>query len=89
MTAATDIAAIPSEKLLAGLLALTLAERLERSSGTDPRPVELILSGAGFSIGEIAQLTGRPYETVKTTLRRGRERESGKTATKPRSKRGA
>ena len=33
-----------------------------------------MLADAGLSLGDIAALTGRNYETVKTTVRRARQR---------------
>ena len=72
--------AIPVEKLLAGLLAVVVADRDDRLTEGEPRRSELILAEAGFSIGEISALTGRKYETVKSALRRSKP-----TPAKPRS----
>ena len=62
-----------SVTLLKPLVALQIAERQERMSPDAPRPTELVLADAGLSLADISTLTGRKYETVKTTIRRGRE----------------
>jgi DNA-directed RNA polymerase specialized sigma24 family protein len=59
--------------LLRAIVALQVAERQDRSSGEAGRPSELLLADAGVSLTDIATLTGRKYETVKTTIRRARE----------------
>jgi len=53
--------------------ALLVALR-DDAQGVSARPTEAVLADAGLSLAEIAQLTGRKYETVKTNLRRHRER---------------
>lgn len=67
-----------------GVLALLAADRDERVEGTSARRTELILEDAGFSAREIATLTGKDYEAVRSTLRRG-----SKPKAKPAAKRGA
>jgi hypothetical protein len=54
-------------------LALYVHDRDIRFFDAVPRRSELVLAEAGLSIGAIATLTGKKYETVKTTLRRARE----------------
>jgi DNA-directed RNA polymerase specialized sigma24 family protein len=60
--------------LLRALVALQIADRQERIAGADdPRPTDVVLADAGLALGDIAQLTGRNYEAVKTTIRRARQ----------------
>lgn len=68
--------AVELTQAMTALLALFVAEREERIGGREPRKTEVLLADAGLSYSAIAQLTGRPYETVKTAIRRARE---GKT----------
>jgi DNA-directed RNA polymerase specialized sigma24 family protein len=68
-----DPADAESVTLLRALVALQIAERQERASSDAPRPTELVLADAGLSLADISALTGRKYETVRTTIRRGRE----------------
>jgi hypothetical protein len=58
----------------AGILALLVATREDGSRpDAKERPrTEVVLSDVGFPIAAIARLVGRPYETVKSTLRRSR-----------------
>ena len=53
-----------------GILALLIADRDERIEGSAPRRSDHVLSDAGFSAGEIATLTGRNAEAVRSSLRR-------------------
>jgi len=53
-------------------LALYVHDRDVRYFEAAPKRNELVLADAGLSIGAIAALTGRKYETVKTTIRRAR-----------------
>jgi hypothetical protein len=64
-------------KLLTGILAVLVSERDERLGGGDGRPTAVILAEAGLTYGEIAQVTGRPYETIKSAVRRSRTSASG------------
>lgn len=64
--------------LLRALVALQVAERQDRSSGEPARPSELVLADAGVGLADIAALTGRKYESVKTTVRRAREASASK-----------
>lgn len=68
--------------LLRALVALQIAERQDRSSGEAGRPSELVLADAGVALADIAALTGRKYETVKTTVRRAREASAEKPSKK-------
>lgn len=66
---------IGSERSLVGILALLAAERDDRVAASgEGRRSEIIMSDAGLTIAEIAQVTGRKYETVKTAIRRARTR---------------
>lgn len=62
-----------SERVLLGMLALLAADRDERVEGTTPRRTEIILDDAGFSAREIAQLTGKEYEAVRSSIRRAKK----------------
>jgi len=75
--------ASPTERVLLGILALLAAERDERVDGATPRRTELILTDAGFSAREIAKLTGKEYEAVRSSVRR--TAEAKKAAGKKRS----
>jgi DNA-directed RNA polymerase specialized sigma24 family protein len=59
------------EGVMRAVLALLADEREARiANDKDARKTEVLLSDAGFSIGEIASLLGKKYDTVKATLRR-------------------
>lgn len=61
------------EGVMRAVLALLADEREARiANDREARRTEVLLADAGFSIGEIASLLGKNYETVKSTLRRGR-----------------
>ena len=63
------------ESVMRAVVALLADEREARvANNRDARKTEELLADAGFSIGEIASLLGKPYETVKSTLRRGRSK---------------
>lgn len=66
--------------MLLGMLALLAADRDERVEGTTPRRTEVILEDAGFSAREIAQLTGKEYEAVRSSLRRAKQAPKKKGA---------
>lgn len=53
-----------------GVLALLAADRDERAEDLPTRRSELVLADAGFTAQEVAKLTGRNYEAVRSTLRR-------------------
>jgi DNA-directed RNA polymerase specialized sigma24 family protein len=70
---------LPLEKAMSGVLALMASDRVaaERDDlASERRPTEVVLAEVGLSLAEIAQVTGRKYEGVKTTIRRYRERAS-------------
>jgi DNA-directed RNA polymerase specialized sigma24 family protein len=57
------------------VLALLADEREARIvNNSDARSTEVLLADAGFSIGEIASLLGKKYETVRSTLRRSKDK---------------
>jgi DNA-binding NarL/FixJ family response regulator len=68
------IPAIDPNQVMLGLLAIQIAEREERIGDGSPRRTEVVLADAGLTLAEIAALTGKNYETVKTTVRRARQR---------------
>jgi DNA-directed RNA polymerase specialized sigma24 family protein len=56
--------------VMRAVLALLADEREARiAKEPDARKTEELLEDAGFSIGEIASLLGKPYRTVQSTLR--------------------
>ncbi len=59
-----------TEQLLLGILSLLAADRDERVDGAPARRTELVLADTGFSAREIAHLTGKQYEAVRSSLRR-------------------
>ncbi len=59
------------ERLLTALVALRVAER-EPATDSDRNRAELVLSDLGFNIQDIALLTRKKYETVKSTVRRSK-----------------
>jgi DNA-directed RNA polymerase specialized sigma24 family protein len=61
------------ESVMRAVLALLADEREARiANDRGARSTEVLLADAGFTIGEIASLLGKNYETVKSTLRRRR-----------------
>lgn len=69
----TEQAETSEGSAIRAVLALIADEREARvAHDKDARRTEVLLADAGFSIGEIASLLGKNYETVKTTLRRAR-----------------
>ena len=69
---------ISSDSALAGILALLIDEREERT-GDQPTGVktELLLAQAGLSIDEIAAVTGKKYDTVRMAISRGKKASRG------------
>lgn len=66
---------IDPNQVMLGQLAIQIAEREERINGDgSPRRTEVVLADAGLTLAEIAALTGKSYDTVKTTVRRARQR---------------
>lgn len=47
------------------------------------RKTEGLLAEVGMSLGDIALVTGKHYENVKTTLRRAREKDGGASRRRP------
>jgi DNA-directed RNA polymerase specialized sigma24 family protein len=69
----TEQEGVGLEGVMRAVLALLADERESRiANDKDARKTEMLLADAGFSIGEIATLLGKKYDTVKATLRRGR-----------------
>ena len=63
------------DRALTALLALQAAEREDRlNPDAPPRRTEVVLVDSGLNYGEVAQITGKTYEGVKTTVRRARDR---------------
>jgi DNA-directed RNA polymerase specialized sigma24 family protein len=82
MTATRDTkkqTAVPPDlaKVMAGVLAILVAEREERLDGTDernkPAKTEVLLSNAGLTPGEIAQVMGKNLAAVRKAIQRGRK----------------
>ena len=64
---------VPIEAAMTGILALLVDVR-ERACADDKSAVkaEVLLSTAGMSIDDISAVTGKKYDTVRMTIRRGR-----------------
>ena len=68
------------DRTLRALLALQVADREDRlNTDSPPRKTEFVLVEAGLTLGEVARLTGKPYETVKGTVRRARQRSASRS----------
>jgi len=65
------------ESAMAGVLALLIDEREERTRDGDAVKTEVLLSNAGLSIEEIANLTGKKYDTVRMAISRGKKARHG------------
>jgi hypothetical protein len=75
----SGVAGIDSLQVQIATLALLVAEREEAVKRGDWEiPAELVLNRAGLSIGEIAHLTGRKYESVRSALRRSMKGEESR-----------
>jgi DNA-directed RNA polymerase specialized sigma24 family protein len=63
--------------VMAGVLAILVAEREERLNGTDeknkPAKTEVLLANAGLSANDIAQLMGKNLDGVRKAIQRGRK----------------
>jgi DNA-directed RNA polymerase specialized sigma24 family protein len=66
----SDGATLDESRIMLGVLALLAADRDERVEELPSRRSELVLADAGFTAQEIAKLTGRNYEAVRSSLRR-------------------
>lgn len=76
LEAAGSPAGLPTTQLLlAGLLSLQIRQR-QRDVDADNSPPEVALVDLGMTIAQVARLSGRKYETVKSTIRRARARSS-------------
>ncbi len=74
----TEQAATGAESVMRAVLALLADEREARiAKEPDARKTEELLEDAGFSIGEIAALLGKPYRTVQSTLRIAKKKRNG------------
>lgn len=62
-------------KVMAGVLAMLVAEREERmgDDGSGSVKTEVLLSNVGFSAPEIARIMGKNAEAVRKTIQRGRK----------------
>ena len=60
------------ERLLAAVVALQVADREERTESDPRHRSEVVLSDVGLNLNDIALLTRKKYETVKSTLRRSK-----------------
>jgi DNA-directed RNA polymerase specialized sigma24 family protein len=66
---------LPSTQvLLAGLLAIQVQGLNATREKNDPTRPEVILAELGMTLGQIATLAGRNYESVKSTIRRAKAR---------------
>lgn len=71
----TDKQAISLEAAMAGILILLADEREARIADDPDAPrTEVILHRAGLSIGQVATVLGKKYETAKSAIRRGQSR---------------
>jgi hypothetical protein len=66
----SDAAGLETSRIMLGMLVLLAADRDERVDESPPRRSELVLADAGFTAQEIAKLTGRNHEAVRSSLRR-------------------
>lgn len=55
-----------SEKLLTAVVALMSADREMRSGDQEARRTEVVLAEAGLTIADIAAISGKKYDTVKS-----------------------
>ena len=66
-----------SSSVMAGVLAILVAEREERLNGTDeknkPAKTEVLLANAGLTSGEIAQIMGKNVAAIQKAIQRGRK----------------
>jgi DNA-directed RNA polymerase specialized sigma24 family protein len=69
-----DWSGIGADSAMAGILALLIDEREERTRDRKDVPkTEVILAQAGVSIEEIAAVTGKKYDTVRMAITRGKK----------------
>ena len=86
MSADNNTSELSEGDLLRAMLALQIADRDARLASAEPPRSEVVLAETGLALGEIAALTGRPYEAVKATVRRAREAKAKKTDGKGKAK---
>jgi hypothetical protein len=71
---AQDRTGISLESALAGMLALLIDERDDRTrNDQEAAKTEVLLAQAGLSIEEIATVTGKKYDTVRRAITRGKK----------------
>jgi hypothetical protein len=76
---------VAPEQVSYAQLALYVHDRDVRLFDAEPKRSEVVLADAGLTLGAIAALTGRNYETVKTTVRRAR---TASPKARPKSRKG-
>ena len=75
-TKKTEQEAVGLDAVMRAVVALLADEREARiANDKDARKTEVMLADAGLSIGEIATLLGKRYDTVKTTLLRAKPKQ--------------
>jgi predicted transcriptional regulator len=75
---AHDSAKISAESTMAGILALMIDERENRTSYEPDAPrTEVLLSRAGMSVDEIVRLTGKKSDTVRKIILRAAKGGNG------------
>jgi hypothetical protein len=68
---------VSSEAALAGILALLVEEREERTKGDkNAEKIEVMLSNAGLSNENIAAVTGKQPDAVRMTLARAKSKRT-------------
>lgn len=72
------------EQLMAGVLAMLVADREDRLAARDGRSIEsrrteLILAGAGFTYQQIGALLDKKPDTVKKAISRARSKSTQNT----------
>ena len=75
---AQDRTVIGLESAMAGILALLIDEREDRTRNQkDAAKTEVLLAQAGVSIEDIAAVTGKKYDTVRMAITRGKKATNG------------
>jgi DNA-directed RNA polymerase specialized sigma24 family protein len=65
---------LTAQRVLLAVTALLAADRDERAEDLSPRRSEAVLSDAGFTPPEIAALTGKNKEAVRSFIRRAQDK---------------
>lgn len=77
MATQNKASALSTDKALAALLALQVADREERiannPNGRSVRKTEVILAASGLSATEIVPLVGKKLPAVRQTIHRGKD----------------